>query len=286
MFSIKDNNLYKVNKSFNNNVIWVIESETEKELILIGKGLGFNYKEGDLINLAKESSNIEEEFSPVNENKKKEYRQLLETADKKVIGVTEEIINMISVQLEEDLADHIHIGLADHIGFVLKRLKKDIKIDNPFLYEIKSLYPKEYKLAQEAVEMIENRFEIFIPKAEIGFITLHINSARINRELSTTMKETQLIKNLVDIIETELEINFSEGSLTYARLLTHLRFALQRIEKNQTEDNPLLDNLKNQFKESYQLAEKLALYIEDNINDKVPEDEVGYIAMHLQRLNN
>lgn len=273
---------YKIKKIFNNNVILADEIDSGQELIFIGRGIGFSRNQDD--EFFKNEIKIDKEFVPVVGEKRENYIQLLEEVDSQVIGVTEEIIAMVSDELKEDLNQHIRIGLADHIAFSLKRIRDGIEVANPFLAETRTLYSKEYKLAEKAIKMIEERFEISIPESEVGFITLHIHGARDERGISRTLKNTSLIKELVTRVESELEKKISYESLNYARLVNHLRFALERIEKNNSNPNPLLENIKENFADSFQLAVKLAEIIEEKFNYQVPDAEKGYLTLHLHRL--
>jgi transcriptional antiterminator len=227
---------------------------------------------------------IDKEFAPIVGEKRDNYIQLLEEVDSKVIGVTEEIIAMVSSELEEDLNQHIRIGLTDHIAFSLKRINDGIEVANPFLAETRTLYNEEYRLAEKAVEMLSERFDLEIPESEIGFITLHIHGARNETGLSKTLKNTTVIKELVTEVENELGKKLSYDSLNYARLVNHLRFALERIETDASNPNPLLENIKENFSFSFKIAEKLAEIIEEKFDSEVPEAEKGYLALHLQRL--
>ena len=276
-------NDYIVKKVFNNNVVLAtIKDDSDDEFILLGKGIGFAKNTGEIINT--DQVNIEKEFVPVQGEKKEAYQQLLNKVDEAVIGLSEEIIAMVASNLEENLNEHIHIGLADHIAFSLKRIKDGMDLTNPFLAETKTLYTEEYKLAQKAVEMIEERFEVDIPDSEAGFITLHIHGARENSGVSKTLKYTSVINKMVKRVEEKLGHKLSYESLNYARLVNHLRFALERIEKDEVNSNPLLDNIRNNFPEAFQMAVELAEMIEEKLDFNVPADEKGYLAMHLQRL--
>jgi len=93
-----------------------------------------------------------------------------------------------------------------------------------------------------------------------------------------------LIKDLVSRIEENLSRELDYDSLNYARLVNHLRFALERIEKADNNENPLLENIKDNFKDSYQLAGELAEIINERLDYQVSEDEKGFMALHLQRL--
>ena len=273
---------FVIRKIFNNNVILAEKASAEGELIFVGKGIGFSHKAGDQV--LKSELKIDKEFAPIVGEKRENYIQLLEEVDSKVIGVTEEIIAMVSSELEEDLNQHIRIGLTDHIAFSLKRIKDGIEVANPFLAETRTLYNEEYRLAEKAVEMLSERFELEIPESEIGFITFHIHGARNEKGLSKTLKNTTVIKELVTEVENELGQKLSYESLNYARLVNHLRFALERIETDASNPNPLLENIKENFSFSFEIAEKLAETIEEKFNSKVPEAEKGYLALHLQRL--
>lgn len=273
---------YIIKQIFNNNVILAIEAETEKELIFIGKGIGFSRRKND--QFLKSEINFEKEFAPIEGAKRKNYIKLLEEVDSRVIGITEEIIAMVSDNLNENLDPHIRIGLADHIAFSLKRIQAGIEVLNPFLAETRTLYSQEYKLAEKAVQMLSERFELEIPESEVGFITLHIHGARNERGISKTLKNTSLIQELVNKVESELGQKLAYESLNYARLVNHLRFALERIETESDNPNPLLSNIKENFKESFALAKKLAQIIENKFDYHVPDSEKGYLALHLHRL--
>lgn len=87
-------------------------------------------------------------------------------------------------------------------------------------------------MAEKAVKMIAERFDLDIPESEVGFIILHIHGARNERGISKTLKTTSLIKELVTKVETELGEDLAYESLNYARLVNHLRFALHRLRRD------------------------------------------------------
>jgi len=274
---------YKVKKIFNNNVILAEKGDEKQELILIASGIGFSTSKGDLF--TKNDYQIKQEFVPLAGDKRSNYFQLLEEVDSQIIQATEEIITMVNEELDDDINQYIRIGLTDHVAFTLKRIKEGLEIINPFLMETRTLYKTEFQLARRAVKILERHFEISIPEGEIGFIAFHIHGAINNSEVSKTVKNTSIIKQLVAKVEEELGEKLEYDSLNYARLVNHLRFALERIESRENNTNPLLENIKKDFKESYQLANKLAEIIESRFDYQVPEDEKGYLALHLHRLN-
>ncbi|KXG74724.1 PtsGHI operon antiterminator [Fervidicola ferrireducens] len=273
--------VYSVIRPFNNNVVLAKDEKTKEEAVLVGKGIGFNVRPGDKV----EETKIEKVFYFFDRDQFRQYETVVSRIDKRVIGVAEEIIAMACAEFKTPLNEHIHVALADHINFTLERLAGGLEINNPFLEEIKVLYPEDYELACKAARLIEERFDVKIPDGEKGFIAMHLHSARANREVSKTVKYASMINKMVEIIEGELGKKIERDGINYARLLVHLRFTLERIDKNIPIKNPLLSNIKKEFRGSYAIAKKLGDFIYERMGKRVPEDEIGYLALHIHRIS-
>lgn len=272
---------YIISKVLNNNVILSIDCRTRQELILIGKGIGFGKREGKKIRL--QNKDIEKSFIAYDEKTKKEYFQLISQLDGNVMGVSEEIIAIAEKHLGQ-LNSHIHIALTDHIGFAIDRLKMGLDMNNPFLYEIRALYPEEFQAGLLAAEIIKDRLNVAISESEVGFIALHFHSARQNKRVTETMKDTRFLKEIIDLIQGELSVSIDNRDLMYTRLINHLRVTLNRVEEKKYIENPLLSNIKEQFKESYRIAQKIGEYIKEKKHINVTEEELGYLALHIERI--
>ena len=272
---------YTIQKILNNNVLLVTQKNKEK--ILFEKGLGFGKHIGDNLSV---NLKIDKIFSLEDETNYHNFQELLSTIDNELIGLCEEIIFMISKELNEELNEKIHISLTDHIAFTLKRLKQNDEIENPFLVETETLYKREFEIARKAVSMLEKKMNIIIPDGEIGFITLHIHSARNKGKLSNTIKYTFLANSIIEFMEDNLNIEIDKKSIDYVRFITHLRFTIERILNNTPIRNDLFDVIKTQYSNSYALAEKVCIIIESQLDLKVVEAEVAYIAVYIERFKN
>lgn len=275
-------NNYMILKVLNNNVILATDLETNQEMILVGKGIGFGKKDGKAISLS--PSEVEKTFIGFNEATKKAYIQLIHQLDGNVMGVSEEIIALAESQLGP-LNEHIHVALTDHIGFAIDRIKEGLDLNNPFVHEIKILYPEEYQIGLQAAKIIKERLNVSISLSEVGFITLHIHSARQNKKVTDTMKDTRFLKEIIDMIQDELSIQLDNTELMYSRLVNHLKVSLFRLKEQKYITNPLLHNIKDQFKESYQIASKIGNHIQKSKGLEVTEAELGYLALHIERIN-
>jgi len=184
------------------------------------------------------------------------------------------------------LNEHIQIALTDHISFALKRYDQGIMIHYPFLFETKEMYPEEYRMAEYVVELIRKGFHVDLEQDEVGFVALHIHSALSDQHITEVKKHSQLVAYLVELVEESLEYAIPRDSLDYSRLLTHLRFALERVRSGQIEQEiGSLDKLLYQeYPELYSLAWKMTKIIEQRLHKPVYPSEVSYLTVHLQRL--
>ncbi|MGB9813734.1 MAG: PRD domain-containing protein [Thermovenabulum sp.] len=271
---------FKIIKVLNNNTVLAKDETKDKEAVLMGKGLGFSKVQGQRV----EEDKIEKVFYFYDKKEFRQYEELTERIDRKVVEVTGEIISLISEEIKEPLSEHIHLALTDHINFTLERLSLNLDIKNPFLDEIRILYPKEYALAIKAKNIIEERLGVCIPEDEAGFIAMHIHAAMVNAKISKTVKYTHMIEEMTKIIENLLNVKINKDDINYGRLVVHLRFVLERAEKGNFIKNPLLKAVKKNFKGSFNIAKKLGDYIEEKMKVKLPEDELSYLAMHIQRI--
>lgn len=271
---------YRIERALNNNVLLVYEIESGKERIITGKGIGFGKKSNEIIEL--DDSQIENRFMKFDKKLRQDYFKLVELIDEDVLEACTEVIIMAEDKLH-NLNSRLHIVLTDHISFAVERVKMGMDIHNPFLLEIQNLYPKEYDVALLAREIIEKKLNIKFNDDEVGFIALHLNAAKQNVDVKDTVKNTRILKALVEIIETELSYKVESG-LTYNRLINHLRGTIQRSALQKEVENPLLDTLKENFHESYVIAEKIRDYVKEALEIDIKESELGYMTIHIDRV--
>jgi transcriptional antiterminator len=209
---------------------------------------------------------------------------LFDYLDHELIGICEEILHMICEETGEKLDEEIHIRLTDHIAFTVFRIQNDDKIDNPFMVEIETLYEKEVEIAEQAIELLEETLGIRIPHEEAGFIALHIHSLKTKDSLSNTVKYVYICNSAAEVIEDELGIEIDRKSIDYARFASHIRYAVERILKKVEIKNELLPAIRKTYKHSYRLARLVGRMMEQELYASVPDEEIGYLTLHIERL--
>ena len=272
----------KIDKIINNNIVSAIEADG-KEVVIMGRGLGFGMKPGKEIPEGK----IEKVFRLDSQNSTDKFKELLANLPLEHIQASTEIINYAKSVLNRRLNQSIYITLTDHINFAIERFKEKMMFTNPLLNEIKTFYKVEYLIGEYAVALIERRIGITLPVDEAGFIALHIVNAEYNTAMRDTIDITTLIQNVVKIVKEYFSMDLDETSLNYQRFVTHLRFLAQRIIGGEmlNSDNPEFNQLISQmYPEEYACSLKLKDYIQVTYHHDVTEEETAYLAVHIKRI--
>lgn len=189
-------------------------------------------------------------------------------------------------QLNETFSDESFNALLIHVAIAILRIKqgKDISIDK---FELMSLKNKdEYSVAASMAKMLENKFEVVIPEDEIGYITIHLLAGNLIKlkeiDKDNWIKIRVITFKLIENFQSDMNIKLDEDDQLFNGLLQHLKPMLHRIKHDIVLQNPLIDEIKQRFENTFYVTKKNVEFIEREQNKKISEEEIGYITMHFQ----
>lgn len=270
----------KINKIINNNVISVTQNNQER--VVMGKGIGFQKEEGDIV----EESKIDKIFDLNNQEISDRFKTLLIEVPIEVVQAVEKIIEVAKIEYHKELSDTIYVALTDHINFAIERQQEGMAIKNGLLWEIKKFYPTEYEVGMRGLEWIEEIVGVKLPADEAGFIAIHLLNAEHNN-LADYNQVTEMVQNILSLVKYHFRLDFDEESLTYFRFVTHLKFLAQRIlSKNplNTSEIELYDIVKEKYKDAFKCVKKIEVFLMKKYQYEMTKDEALYLTIHIQRL--
>ncbi|MCY7530274.1 BglG family transcription antiterminator LicT [Bacillus altitudinis] len=89
----------------------------------------------------------------------------------------------------------------------------------------------------------------------------------------------QVCEAIIDHARTTLNKNLNDS--IYVTLTDHITFAIERHQKGMDIKNALLWEIKRLYKEEFMCGLEAIRIIQDKLNIHLPEDEAGFIAMHI-----
>lgn len=272
----------KIAKILNNNVVTVID-ENNNESVVMGRGLGFKKHSGDLL----DETLIERVFVMKSGELTSRLQELLSEIPMDVITTADKIILLAKDRLPGKLQNSVYISLTDHCHFAIERHKQGVDIRNVLLWEIKRLYPKEFAVGLEALDIIEQRLAVRLPEDEAGFIALHLVNAQLDSEMPEVLQITKIMQEILNIVKYQLSLDYNEQALSYHRFVTHLKFFAQRLIGKNTvfsDDESLHDVVKERYQLSYRCAEKIQVHIVQKYQYTLTKEELMFLTIHIERV--
>ncbi|SHJ55768.1 BglG family transcription antiterminator [Paramaledivibacter caminithermalis] len=204
----------------------------------------------------------------------------------------EDLLNKVETKLKFRFSQEAYISLIIHIAISMKRIKdnKDIILSKEILESIIDL--EEFKCAQEMSTQMEKIFGITIPKSEIGYITLHILGSKIHQkdlenlnfyfeDIGDLELAVEIAQQIIDLASDALSIDLRKDKALLNGLVLHLRPTINRLKYEMTLRNPILDEIKSNYPDIFGVAWMCSRVFEKYLDVKIPESEIGYIAIHL-----
>lgn len=272
----------RVDKVLNNNLV-ISVSEQNREIILMGRGIGFGLKPGMEVDERK----IEKKFYGFSDSGNEAlFAELLERIPMEHLAVGLQIVEYIRKHFEKELNENLVLGLSDHISFAVERQQQGLLVANTLLLEIKKFYAEEYRMGQAALDIIEEELGVRLPDDEAGFIAIHIVDAQYGCDASISNRMLEMISDIIYIIQLSYGTVLDETSFDYVRFITHLKFFLHRILKNDCSEhgNGLYGMVSTLYPEAAACSEKIRTYLEKKLEYIVQDEELGYLTIHIEKL--
>jgi len=211
-----------------------------------------------------------------------QVKKLFEDLD---VGLIESAVRMAEEQLETVFSDGAYSGLVIHLALAIKRIQlgKDITMPGDELARLK--LTKEFAVASSIAKNLEQNFGVKIPLAEIGYITIHLLGGKVTAT-NAFMKEDWaklqvLTAQIIQDIQRKIGADFSSDDELYRGLMEHLGPTIYRLKHGLPLNNPILEEIKSNYPDIFEAVKNGLTSVESFVRCKVPDEEVGYIAVHF-----
>lgn len=276
--------MYRIIHPMNNNVA-LAKNEHQEEVVLIGSGIAFNKKKGDVVL----ESKIEKIFRLRTEESKENFVALLKDVPLDFITVTYDVIDTLSKKYHYPVQEYIYVTLTDHIYCSYQAVQQG-RYKASDLPDASEKYPVPYQIAQEAVAIYRDRLLDSFPDDEVNRIAYHFINAEGD---STPVGQSHLDKRkeILGAVEEELRKQgirrTANNSNFYDRFMIHLNYFLDYLERSRDDNVALLEmesQIKLTYPESYQIGSSLYEIIAQKTGIDLYHSERVYLVLHIQRL--
>ncbi len=148
---------------------------------------------------------------------------------------------------------------------------------------------KAYRIAEEILNHIKDKFHVEFPDSEIEYIAIHLEGKKMMLN-STVAEETEgnlvinqeisdLVGFMLSAVYDAFKFDFRDDLELRMSLSQHLVPLVVRLQHDMKLTNPLLKDIKERYSLAYTMATTACVILNHKFHKIVKEDEIGYIAL-------
>lgn len=187
------------------------------------------------------------------------------------------------------LTETSYVGLVLHISIAISRIMKNEIIEQKEEWQEQIPEDDDYRLAEEIVGRLEDEFSLEVPEIETAYVCLHIKGAKHqsiewNGQKTVEMERKELlnlVNEMINAYDSEKAFIFKQDNEFIQGLLAHLQPTFVRLMYNMKISNPVLEDIKDSYKEIFERSKRAAEVLEKWIGKPVPETEIGFLTIHF-----
>lgn len=179
------------------------------------------------------------------------------------------------------LSDFVIQNLVIHIALAIRRITEGFRISKVSEDEVVLRVLAERRVAENILKRVSVSTGIHFPIEEVDYITLHLvskghgNSCHISEVLQEQVRQ-ELIDSIDQINPTvKNDFQLIEG------LLAHLSTMYIRLQGKVVMENPLTAEIQANYRDMYQLAERVASNMPTFSPYTLSPNEIAYISLHF-----
>lgn len=201
----------------------------------------------------------------------------------KAYSQIKDIVLMCIRDFDYQIVDDILENIIVHLYIAYSRMQNNeyTIISDAWLVETKK--EKEYPLAVAIMSLIGELLKVQVVEAEIAYLTIHLCSKKADKLENVYIDQEvyDIVKKMLEVLEKQTLYSFTRDLNLQLALSLHLIPLIKRIRYNTFIHNPLIQEIRQKFIASYELAMQACQVINDHFNCTLPEGEIAYYALHI-----
>ncbi|MEV7416056.1 PRD domain-containing protein [Streptomyces sp. NPDC089919] len=273
----------KALRVLNNNVV-LARDDKGQEVILTGRGIGFGSRQGKPVDPAL----IVRVFVPADGRDPDHLSEVLALIDEEVLRAVVIALDEAGIEGRESTRPTLAIAVADHISGALDRARRGTVVEYPLRAEVQTLYAAEYAQAQRLLAAVNTRLDPQLDESEAIALALHlVNAGFASGDLSFTYTMTGVIQQMLAVVRERYGLSVPQESMSAARFITHVRYLFVRIQQHRQltgHESTIGEGIRRHYPQATATAQQLATVVELRLGERLSEDEVSYLALHIARM--
>lgn len=185
------------------------------------------------------------------------------------------------------MVESSYTELIVYLSIMTKRIlsdRKDIREKN---INLTGQNIKDYEFVIELISLLSEQFSIEYNTTEIIDLFIYVRGAKLqhineNEDIFDVEPDIRyMIYEMIQQYDSTIAYQFKQDTDFIRGLIAHVRPTIIRLQNGIGIQNPFQSEIKRLYPKVYEKAQRAAKVIEDKFNLKVPEEELGLLAIHF-----
>ena len=280
----------RISRIYNNNVALTV-NHLGQEAVVIGRGIAFGKRKGQMIDPAA----VEQTFVPEQGMSGERLSLTLSEIPAEILSIATGLESRVRADGVLELSNSFIIPLADHLHYAVMRAREGVRVDYPLAPEVTLLYPREVEYGRSVIAAVRERLQVQMDPGEAIPLALHLVNAQFaTADMSQAFRMTEVFAQVFEIIEASYEQKIDPDSMSAARFVTHLRYLFVRASRASAESAEhaedevsqpsLLAALRADAPRAFACAQRVLLVLQMQLKQSLTRDELTYLTIHIARL--
>lgn len=280
----------KIVKKLNNNAV-IAKDDHHVDVVVTGRGIAYNKGVFDDI----DPERILQVYVPKSRQQRNKFELMVSEIPIEFFVVAERIVALARRELAVPLDDGLSLRLADHLHYASVKRERGVVTPNLMRDEIRRFYPREYRVALDAVAQANELLGTAFDDDEAGFIAFHIASSEDGGDMLDLESLIELMRDIVADIEQAFHLAMDEDSLEYARLITHLKYFLIKARgsgggaraaarRHDLQGDQLYQILRDKYRDVDAYLDRIDARTRERWGYRMTDEDRMYLLIHLVRI--
>jgi mannitol operon transcriptional antiterminator len=274
--------LLKVSEATINNDLDSVEVWFLKNNITLvrrsGFGIFLDYKEEDYRKAC---------MRYVYQNTEDPLKRLSDLIESTIVNKVIDSIKQVKNNRLDGMAESSYTELIVYLSIMTKRILSGRKNTREKNINLTGENIKDYEFVIELISLLSEQFSAEYNTTEIIDLYIYVRGAKLqhineNEDIFNIEPDIRyMIYEMIQQYDSAIAYQFKQDTDFIRGLIAHVRPTIIRLQHGIEIQNPFQNEIKRLYPKVYEKAQRAAKVIEDKFNIKVPEEELGLLAIHF-----
>ena len=204
--------------------------------------------------------------------------------EKQLVDIVSKILHKNFRELTEKVSDYYMESLLTTLLVQCRRIQMGYHVEGEDDYLFSSIrYMETFVVANDMSERLAQETVLNFSEADKDYLSRQLFAHRVTTEVKASdEKYVDLVYRLISRMSKIVKIDLNQDEHLFNSLLYHIPAMILRLKRGIHIENPLLENIRDQYSELFSIVWYALVIVEQQYNVILNDDEISFILIHFQ----